>query len=227
MREPGTCSAELERPETDRFLNETVLAAFIGRIDRGRRGEEVEARIDPLGQRHLQREVVDLLQPRDLLRLVLLDLGCALDQADEARARIGLRAVHDAVIGPDQVVGRHLAAVVEVGVVAQLEGVHQSVVRDGDVLGEFQHRLALRRVPDVERAVQTLAENLVLRALRRVDVHRREARPIGRGEADGAARARRLRHGRGGQRHSQAGRDQDLAEHEYLSDCTGVFQTMS
>ena len=88
---------ELERPKTDRLLDEALLGGLVGGIDRGQRGEEVEAGIDLLGQRHLEREVVDLLQAGDLLGLALLDLGRALDHADIARAGIGLGAVHDAI----------------------------------------------------------------------------------------------------------------------------------
>ena len=147
---------EFERPKTDRLLDEALLGALVGGIDRSQRGEEVETRIDFLGQLHFEREVVDFLQAGDFLGLALLDLGRALDHADKARAGIGLGAVHDAIVGPDDVVGRHLAAMVEIGVVAQLEGINETSARDDDLLGKLRNRLALGGVPDVERPMQSL-----------------------------------------------------------------------
>ncbi len=127
--------------------------------------------IDFLGQLHFQREVVDLLQAGDLLGLALLDLGRARDHADKPRAGIGLGAVHDASEAPDDVVGGHPAAMVEISVVAQLEGMNKTSVRDGDLPGELRNRLAFSGVPSVERPVQGLGEYLVLGALCRMNVH--------------------------------------------------------
>ena len=134
-------------------------------------------------------EVVDLLQAGDLLGLALLDLDRALDQADVAGAGIALRAVHDASVGPDDVVGRHLAAVVEVGVVAQRVGVDEAVARHLHVLGELEHRLVAGGVPVVERAMDDVGVDVVLGARRGVDVEAVEARAIGRGDAQRAALA--------------------------------------
>ena len=88
---------EFERPKTDRLLDEALLRAFVGGIDRSQRGEEVEAWIDLLGQLHFKREVVDFLQAGDFLGLALLDLSRALDHADKTRPGIRLRAVHQAM----------------------------------------------------------------------------------------------------------------------------------
>lgn len=74
---------------------------------------KVVAGVDAIGDRHLQREVVDLLETGNLLGRALLDVDRALDQADVAGAGIALAAIHDAGEGEDHVVGRHLAAVME------------------------------------------------------------------------------------------------------------------
>ena len=83
-------------------------------------------------------------------------VGRALDHADKTRAGIGLAAVHDAIVAPDDVVGRHLATMVEISVVAQLEGMNKTSARDDVLLGKLQNRLALGGVPDVERPMQSL-----------------------------------------------------------------------
>ena len=162
---------KFEWPKTDRLLDEALLGALVGGIDRSQRGEEVETRIDFLGQLHFEREVVDFLQAGDFLGFALLDLGRALDHADKTRAGIGLGAVHNAIVGPDDIVGRHLAAMVEISVVAQLEGMNKTSTRDDDLLGKLRNRLALGGVPDVERPMQTFGVYLVLGALCRMNVH--------------------------------------------------------
>ena len=191
------------------------------------RGEEVEARIDLLGQLHFEREVVDLLQAGDFLGLALLDLGRALDHADKTRAGIGLGAVHDAIVAPDDVVGRHLAAVVEISVVAQLEGINKTSARDDDLLGKLRNRLALGGVPDVERPMQAFGEDLVLGALCRMNVHAGETRAIGRRHTNGSALARCLGLRRGGECQSQTGHDRNLLEHHVFSNSAGVFRSAS
>ena len=168
-----------------------LLDLLLGQ-DGGRAREEVVGRVDLVGQRHLEREVVDLLEARDLLGLVLLDIDGALDDADVTRRRIALAAVHDARERPDDVVGRHLAAVMEIGVVAQLVGIGEAVFRRRYRLGQLEHQLAVLRIPIVERALQRLADDIVLRARRGVRVEAAEARGIGRRHADRAALARRV-----------------------------------
>ena len=186
------CSLNLNGPRPTGIGGEVALLdLFLGQ-DRGRAGEEVVAGVDAVGQRHLEREVVDLLQARDLLGLALLDIDRALDDAHVARAGVALGAVHDARERPDDVVGRHLAAVMEVGVVAQLVGIGEPVLRRRHRLGELEHQLAVRGIPVVERAVQRLADDVVLGARRGVRIEAAEARGIGRRHADRAALARRL-----------------------------------
>jgi hypothetical protein len=46
---------ELERAEPDRLLDKVLLGGLVGGIDRSQRGEEVEARIDFLGQLQVSR----------------------------------------------------------------------------------------------------------------------------------------------------------------------------
>jgi hypothetical protein len=138
---------EFEWPKADRLLDEALLGGLVGGIDRRQRGEEVETRIDFLGQLHFEREVVDFLQAGDFLGFSLLDRGRALDHADKTRAGIGLGAVHDAIVGPDDVVGRHPAAMVEIGVVAQLEGMNETSARDGDLPGQAPEPACPRRSP--------------------------------------------------------------------------------
>ena len=58
----GDMLDELERPEADRLLQEFGLVGFARRIDRGVAVVEIDAGVDAVGQRHFQREVVDLLQ---------------------------------------------------------------------------------------------------------------------------------------------------------------------
>ena len=186
------CSLNLNGPRPTGLRGEVgLLGLFLGQ-DRGRAGEEVVARVDPVGDGHLERVVVDLLEAGDLLGLALLDVDRALDQPDVARAGIALAAVHDAGERPDDVVGRHLAAVVEVGVVAQLVGVDEAVVRDRDRLRELQRQLVVGGVPIVQRAMDRLVDDVVLRARRDLRIEAAEARGIGRGHADHAALARRL-----------------------------------
>ncbi|MFK4532843.1 hypothetical protein ABIA00_001026 [Bradyrhizobium ottawaense] len=213
MRDPGTCSTNLKGPRPIGFWIKLSLAPSSGGIDRGQRGEEVEAGIDLLGQLHLNGEVIDLLQPGDLLGLALFDRGRALDHADKPRAGIGLGAVHDAGVGPDDIVGRHLAAIVEIGVIAQLEGVNEASARDHILLGKLQDRLSFRGIPDVERTMQRLGVDLVLGALRGVNVQAGETRAIGRCHADGSALARRLGFRRSSERQSQARDDRHHPEH--------------
>ena len=195
---PRNVLDEFVRSKPDRMLQERVLVGLAGRIDRGRTVVQIEAGVGPLGECDFQREVVDLLQPLDRRRLTLLVLNRTLDAANVARAREGALAVHDAGIGIDDIVGGHLLAVVEEGVVAEFESVGETVVGDGHRLGEFEHRLALHRIKIVKRAVHDLAVDVVLRARRCVHVQGGKMRAVGRGHADGAAFARRLRVGLAG-----------------------------
>ena len=217
MRDPGTCSTNLIRPKADRLLNKAFLGALVGGIDRRQRVEEIETGIDLLGQLHFEREVVDFLQAGDFLGLALLDLGRAGDHADVTRAGKGLGAVHDAVIGPDQVVGRHLAAVVEIDVVTELEGIDKPSARDDGLLGKFRNRLALGGVPRIERPMQTLGEDLVLGARCGVNVQAGETRAVGRRHPDGSALARCLGLRRGRECQPQASHDRNLLQHFVFS----------
>jgi hypothetical protein len=183
---------ELERPQSDGIGGEVALLdLFLGQ-DRRRADEEGVAGVDAVGQRHLEREVVDLLQARNLLRLALLDIDRALDDAHVAGGGVALAAVHDARVGPDDVVGRHLAAVMEIGVVAQLVGVGEPVLRRRHRLGKLEHQLAFLGIPIVERTLDRLVDDVVLGARRGVRVEAAEACGVGRRHADGAALARRL-----------------------------------
>ena len=132
-------------------------------------------------------------QARNGLCVALLDIDRTLDDAHVARAGIGFRAIHEAIERPDDVIGGHLAAVVEDRVVAQLVGIDQPIRRRGDCRCQFEHRLVVGRVPIVKRAVNGLGVDLVLRAVRGMDVEIGEARTIRRGEPDRPALARRLR----------------------------------
>lgn len=63
---------ELVGAEADRRRAEVAALDRLARQDRGGVGGEVEAGIDAAGQRHLEREVVDLAQAGDLLGGALL-----------------------------------------------------------------------------------------------------------------------------------------------------------
>ena len=60
---------------------------------------------------------------------------------------------------------------VEVSVVAQLEGMNKTSAGDDVLLGNLQNRLAFGGVPDVERPMQSFGIDLVLGALCRMNVH--------------------------------------------------------
>ena len=183
---------ELERADADRRRREVALLdLFLGQ-DRRRAGKEIVAGIDALGDGHLEREVVDFLQAGNLLGLVFLDVDGALDQANVARARIALAAVHDAGERPDHVVRRHLTAVVEEDVVAQFEGVRHAVGRHRHRLRKFERELVVGGIPHIEWAVNRLVDDPVLRTRRGVRIEAAEARGVGPRHAEHATLARRL-----------------------------------
>ena len=142
--------------------------------------------------RYLKREIVDLFKPGDFLRLALLDVHGTLDDAGEAGARVALRAIHEAGVGINEIVCRHLTAIVEVGVVAQPEGVRHAIGRSAHGLRQLQNQLGVCGIPVVERPVYGLVDDVVLGTRRRMRVEAAEARRVRCSHPERAALARRL-----------------------------------